>query len=331
MFPRTLFTVLLALSILCILVSNNPILLFANSRHQKQLLPIPSQTLVINLARRYDRRRQMEILRSGLRLAYWTYLPAEDHTSSLSVQLLQTVQAIRAAAFKDFYYDSDSTVALPFSWPTQLESSPFDDISPVFSLPDPAPPLTCATEDFTVEPYSPALKHYRVLTRNRVACWHSHLSAIKRAVSQPTLILEDDVDMEVDISERLRSVWSSLPLDWDILYLGHCWSNESYFPPLPSQEPSLVRLHPSNAPLCTHAYAVSPTGALRLLLYLTHPPFAYSRAIDHALAWLVQNRLVRAYSVVPSIVVQRKISNSDVTIDGRASTWRDDLTKGFFA
>jgi hypothetical protein len=68
-------------------------------------------------------------------------------------------------------------------------------------------------------------------------------------------------------------------------------------------------------------------GARRLLLHLTYPRFAYSRAIDHALAWVVQSGRLNAFSVVPSVVVQRKIGNSDVGM-GKGSGWRDRLVKG---
>ena len=40
-----------------------------------------------------------------------------------------------------------------------------------------------------------------------------------------------------------------------------------------------VHLHPSFGPKCTHTYALSRSGARRLLLHLRHPPFAYSWAL----------------------------------------------------
>jgi hypothetical protein len=33
------------------------------------------------------------------------------------------------------------------------------------------------------------------------------------------MILEDDIDMEWDIRERLGTVWSLLPARWDIMFL----------------------------------------------------------------------------------------------------------------
>jgi GR25 family glycosyltransferase involved in LPS biosynthesis len=34
------------------------------------------------------------------------------------------------------------------------------------------------------------------------------------------VVLEDDIDMEHDIRERLGSVWGRLPDEWDIVFLG---------------------------------------------------------------------------------------------------------------
>src|ERR1700728_950716 len=100
---------------------------------------------------------------------------------------------------------------------------------------------------------------------------------------------------------------------------GHCWSNESTYQALPQptdhdniRSPSTTHLHPSFAPKCTHAYALSHIGARRLLLHLLYPPFAYSRAFDQALSWLVSSRRLLSFSVVPSVVVQRKNGESDV-------------------
>ena len=94
-------------------------------------------------------------------------------------------------------------------------------------------PLTCAVQDRTHGvKYTPSLLSYMLLTPAKFACWYSHLEAIQRvaAFNEPlvdpegggtaALILEDDVDIERDIRERLREAWSVLPDDWDIVFLG---------------------------------------------------------------------------------------------------------------
>ncbi|KAI0358882.1 hypothetical protein OH77DRAFT_1509666 [Trametes cingulata] len=212
-------------------------------------------------------------------------------------------------------------------------------------------PMTCATKNHVHGvKFEPWLLPHRVLTPAKVACWYSHLVAIHLVAqydavealardvnplenySEAFLILEDDIDMEQTISQELRAIWGLLPPDWDIVFLGHCWSNESYHPALMAQgRPSLevqgVGVHPSFAPKCTHAYAINPASARRLLLYLSYPLFAYSRPFDQALAWLVQDKQVKAFSVVPSIVVQHKVSGSDIDqgAGGTGSKWRDHL------
>ena len=91
------------------------------------------------------------------------------------------------------------------------------------------------------------------------------------------------------------------------------------------------RLYIARKPKCTHAYALSRTGARRLLLHLRYPPFAYSRAIDQAISWLVESGRLKGFSIVPSLVIQRKVSDSDVIPGkGMGSQWKDSLTKGFF-
>ncbi|KAJ3986466.1 hypothetical protein F5890DRAFT_990328 [Lentinula detonsa] len=146
---------------------------------------------------------------------------------------------------------------------------------------------------------------------------HEHIS----------IILEDDINVEKDVRHRLRRIWDVLPDDWDIVFLGHCWSNESFwqaitFPQHNALDSSKVEysyegvwntLHPSHSPRCTHAYATSPPGARKLLAHLEYPPFAYSRAIDQAYAWLVLTGRLKAYSVVGSVVVQVKGGGMDST------------------
>lgn len=97
-----------------------------------------------------------------------------------------------------------------------------------------------------------------------------------------------------------------------MLTTGHCWSNEKTFAAMPGSS----RIHPSSSPKCTHAYAVSQRGALKLLRHLRSPRFAFSRAIDQAFAFLIENGRINAYSFAPSVVVQTKQSVSDVWAGG---------------
>ncbi|KAJ7638353.1 hypothetical protein FB45DRAFT_902581 [Roridomyces roridus] len=316
--------------VLCILPFHPSAFFLAPISERNGLLPVPSRTFVISLSRRKDRHEQMELLRRQLNVN-WRYVNGQDSSSPLVDKIMAQVQSIR---LRDPEYQSNTTVSLPFEWPDAgVPVVPFQDL-PLHSTPGPSEPLTCANNDFTLLPYSPTIREYKILSRNRIACWHSHFSVIQhittRSIQKVSLILEDDVDMELDIRERLLSVWNLLPHDWDVVFLGHCHSNESYYPALELHPPLLTYIHPSHAPLCTHAYALSATGARRLLWHLTYPPFAYSRSIDHALAWLIQSGRIKAFSIVPSVVVQRKIGKSDV-MAGKGSAWRENLVHGVLA
>ncbi|CAE6457315.1 unnamed protein product [Rhizoctonia solani] len=192
-------------------------------------------------------------------------------------------------------------------------------------------PVRTATRGVTntLTPRLPKVPYWRILTRAAVACWHSHTSVIREIASETiqagtsdtgTVILEDDIDMELDIQQRIGRLWEALPPNWDILFLGHCWSAEDTYPPLRSHD----QLHPSHSPKCTHAYAVSRKGARRLVKLLRDPSVAYGRPLDAALLDLIQSNLVNAYSVHPSVVIQTKDTPSDI-FPGNGSRWRDTL------
>ncbi|KIY45396.1 hypothetical protein FISHEDRAFT_49241 [Fistulina hepatica ATCC 64428] len=291
-------------------------------------LGIASQVFVVSLPRRKDRRRDMEILRQALDTK-WTYIDAIDGDNTVVSNIMMIKR-----------------YTLPFKWPAEIDllsashsvidkaGSEIWDTSDLSLSSDVFPPLSAALEDNTILPYSSSLRAWQTLTPARVACWYSHMSVLRKIVdgardtSHVSLILEDDIDVEKDIAPRLRSVWHNLPLDWDIVFLGYCWSNEtprfSFSRTTDGNREN--RLHPSDRPKCTHAYAISYKGARRLLLHLRHPPFAYSRALDQAVAWLIQSDRLKSFSVVPSVIIQRKHDQSDIL----ESSWREHLTNGVF-
>jgi len=141
--------------------------------------------------------------------------------------------------------------------------------------------------------------------------------------------------MERDIHARLKQVWSHLPKDWDVVFLGHGCSDESFYPALNAHvdptAPSgtVTRIHPSRSPWYMHAYALTRASARRLLVKLRYPPFAYSRALDLALSWLIQSGKINSFSIVPSLIAQRQVSASDIT-PGAGSDVQLHLVNGVF-
>ncbi|THU85998.1 hypothetical protein K435DRAFT_970456, partial [Dendrothele bispora CBS 962.96] len=211
----------------------------------------------------------------------------------------------------------------------------------------PEEPLICAEDNFRLEKFSEELPQWRYLTTERVATYHSHLTAVRRIVDDNTklgvdlhrepgkvqdhiaLVLEDDIDMEVDIKARMAELMPLLPYDWDMLFLGFCWSKETEHAEIIGEysRPIKNHLHPSFQPRCLHAYALSPAGAVRLLKHLRHPPYAYGRSVDLATEWLVWEKRLKSFTVVPPVIIQRKVTKTDITLVGGAH-WPESLENG---
>ncbi|KAF8550963.1 hypothetical protein OG21DRAFT_1478333 [Imleria badia] len=320
-------------------------------------LGVASHIYLISLPQRQDRREQMERLRVALNLS-WTIIDATPSTNPLIYRLLDWVVYHREQApligGEKPSTDTQTSSNFTFRWPRDIdalsvlthepllpsgsdvwttEPPPFPESIKPSSLSSP-PPLMNAVDDYAMPTGILSEVHWMKLTPGQVACWHSHTSAIRTFAgkddTQPedvAVFLEDDVDMEKDIAHRLSDLWNFLPAGWDIVLLGHCWSNEAFYPSLSTHTHFETHLHPAYSPKCTHAYALSLSGARRLLQHLRYPPFAYSRALDRAFSWLIETGRLRAYSVVPSVVVQRKDSPSDI-LPGSGSKRAEWLVNG---
>ena len=116
------------------------------------------------------------------------------------------------------------------------------------------------------------------------------------------LILDDNLDFEFNITSIMFNVHKILPADWDLLYLGFCnrWEGV-YSNPLPDDNNSSVyKIFESKRPYCTYAYAVSSTGALKLMKNLVPTTFP----IDFDLVNMIQSEQVSSYTIVPPLIVQ---------------------------
>ncbi|KAJ7625785.1 hypothetical protein FB45DRAFT_836057 [Roridomyces roridus] len=335
--PRSLRSFLVAVVVLSILpiylhgwITSRPVL--------SSILPVPSKTYVISLPRRTDRRETMEHLRERLGVE-WSYFDAGEADTPLVGKILDQ--------------NGSERIVMPFEWPdadTPISATPFEDLE--FPAPsswvgdeyEDKVDLMVSRDDFTLTRYKAGLHPFEYMSRGPIACYHSHITLISETAKreftgEPSLILEDDVDVDRDIKEQLSAVWHLLPTDWDMIFLGFCWAHETKYTgmdagmPLDGSEPPRIRLFPSNEPLCTHAYAVSPIGARRLLRFLDHPPFAYSRSIDQAFKYLISHgQIHKAFTVIPSIVAQYRGENyeSDV-MKNLPDVWDWSLKYGILA
>ena len=204
-------------------------------------LGVGDKIYVISLRNRYRRREDMEKLRLSLEL-HWTYVDALDADSALVSKIINWVQTLRTGP-PHILDECNTTKLLPdsiiFTWPGDIETlARSNDRLDLWSTgvwplstsalnPAPYLPVTCATKNYCLTEYSTELKGHLILTRPRAACWHSHLSVIHDIANNVSphdfkvaVILEDDVDMEINIREQLAYLWPTLPVDWDIVFLG---------------------------------------------------------------------------------------------------------------
>ncbi|KAI0327281.1 hypothetical protein GY45DRAFT_1257247 [Cubamyces sp. BRFM 1775] len=337
---------------------------YDNYLQEKKKLGVFSDILVVSRPSRVDRRATMERLRLALGVS-WTYIDAVSYDAPVVTTIIDCIKLLRSMTQNEsFEWPSTSPGDISGGLAdSRLASSSFPchpavpgpPIETGWQLPrlvssidtPSVEPLTCATENrINGVQFRADLPSYMIMNAGKVACWYSHLAALaliasyegltlRSGLHRAFLILEDDIDVDRRLVEKLRAVWPALPRGWDVVYLGHCWSNESYYPAITANQNlgpdgKQVNLHPSSAPKCTHAYALNPRSARRLLEHLTFPPFAYSRALDQAMAWLVQSKRLKAFSLVPSLIVQHKESSSDIEhgSDGTGSGWKEHLDYG---
>ncbi|KAG0143787.1 hypothetical protein CROQUDRAFT_672735 [Cronartium quercuum f. sp. fusiforme G11] len=162
----------------------------------------------------------------------------------------------------------------------------------------------------------------RQINAATVSTFYNHVKTIrliKQNGDQSALILEDDVDLEWDLERRWRTIQRRLPVDWETVFLGHCWGREIF-------EPQVLHpnLHKSTSPLCLHGYAVSSRGSQKLLELFDDPWLAFQTPIDTCIPTFIKLGL-KSYSIEPPIINQAKILKSDIQV-GKGSNW-----KGFLA
>lgn len=127
-----------------------------------------------------------------------------------------------------------------------------------------------------------------------LACSLSHAATLRRFLesgAESALIFEDDVKQESPehTTARLDSTMANTPADWEFVNFGRCWDECD----------ADVAVAPGvvipTRPMCTHAYAVSRTGAVKLL-DSCFGPNSLEVTLDRCYATLVRNGALAAYA-----------------------------------
>ncbi|CAG8515977.1 5483_t:CDS:1 [Acaulospora colombiana] len=152
---------------------------------------------------------------------------------------------------------------------------------------------------------------------NHKTCYVSHYRVFESIVSNgysSALVLEDDIDLEINISSIMIDIYRILPADWEMLYLGHCtWEGNGEL----VGNASDFKLLKSTAPACTHAYAVSLLGAKKLIRELVRP----SRPVDLEISNKIESGIITSYSLEPSVIVQWKSKDNPSDVSPGSMQW----------
>ena len=170
------------------------------------------------------------------------------------------------------------------------------------------------------------LKHSQLvklgsITLNEIACWASHMQIwidISNSKSNQTwtLILEDDIDLEMETIKVLESFPKQIWKTSDMIYLGHCDN-----PPgkLLYTGMNGYRVHYAKHPSCTHAYAIRKQGARKLIELISKP----RRAIDQEIVHLNDAGQISILSIHPPLALQNTFSPSNRSdVNPSKNTWK---------
>jgi GR25 family glycosyltransferase involved in LPS biosynthesis len=129
----------------------------------------------------------------------------------------------------------------------------------------------------------------------RIACKKSHLYILKKAIRlsfKNICILEDDIIFANDFLDKANHCITNLPEDWDMLFLGHCFS--SYGTRISKY------LFCSQNIFCTHCYCVNKKAYFKIIDILQ----SNNKPIDHNYNYLSINKILNIYMCNPNIVSQ---------------------------
>jgi GR25 family glycosyltransferase involved in LPS biosynthesis len=124
------------------------------------------------------------------------------------------------------------------------------------------------------------------------------------------LILEDDVILSDDFSEKLNKYMTQLPSDFDMLFIGNgCNLHIEHHKIQPNQYIYPKCLHPISwggmgASRCTDSYIISKQCAIKLCNYINNLPYKIKDPSDWWLNQSCRDNNFSVYWAEPTIVTQ---------------------------
>ncbi|KAJ1975541.1 hypothetical protein H4R33_006630 [Dimargaris cristalligena] len=147
-----------------------------------------------------------------------------------------------------------------------------------------------------------------------LACWDSHRRVIQEVADNPAietaLILEDDADFELDLAAKLTAAFAAIgDRAWDIFFVGHCGPREGN---TANAIDASAGVYHSSAPVCLHGYAVSKSGARKLVKELSPP----TGPVDLMVMDIFKDGKLDSLAMHPSIISQVHLEGDRSEING---------------
>lgn len=158
--------------------------------------------------------------------------------------------------------------------------------------------------------------------RGQTGCWMSHsvlLSQIANSnTNRPTVILEDDVDLDINFKDIIIDSIVNLPRDWDVLLCGYCCLQpkfslaEYYFFSQPNWH-----IFPVGSYFATHCQVVRNSSTARRLYEKIKLPLK-DTAVDSVFSNLAYNGEFKFYALKHLAAIQRRdLFTGDIPTSGR--------------
>lgn len=153
-------------------------------------------------------------------------------------------------------------------------------------------------------------------------CYRSHMQILEHCYQNKVenyIVFEDDAIFRQDFGEQLKRFMSSLPSDWEQIYLGGQLYHEIQHPP---QKVNDAVYAPYNVNR-THCFAVHRRGYEKLYRFLSQTPFANQEHIDHHLGRLHESGRFKVYCPAKWLVGQDGGSSNISGKTNSATFWID--------
>lgn len=145
-----------------------------------------------------------------------------------------------------------------------------------------------------------------------IACHKSHKKALYKFIKskQKNVVIFESDAKPVSPFINLPSIIDKISnyTSWDIINLGRCWDlcNNDHYKYKLTKKHQLVS---SLTPECTHSYAISLQGAIKLFHYTN----SYFIPLDFLIPLLHRTNKLQVYSITPRLFTQERNNNSHDT------------------